>query len=75
MKILAFGKLTDILRQPEQELSGPETVAELRARLESSYPELKNMRYLIAVDKKTANDQTTLTEHSEVALLPPFSGG
>ncbi|MBN8677615.1 MAG: MoaD/ThiS family protein [Chitinophagales bacterium] len=75
MKILVFGKLTDILRQSEQELHGPETVAELRAALESSYPELKNMRYLIAVDKKTANDQTTLTEQSEVALLPPFSGG
>lgn len=75
MKILVFGKLTDVMRQSEYELSGSKTVAELRAALELSYPELKNMRYLIAVDKKTANDQTTLTEHSEVALLPPFSGG
>jgi molybdopterin converting factor small subunit len=75
MKILAFGKITDILRCTEQELRGPETVAELRERLETDYPELKTIRYLIAVDKKTASDQTTLSEHSEAALLPPFSGG
>ncbi len=75
MKILAFGKITDILGGTEQDLSGPKTVAELRERLETDHPELKNIRYLMAVDKKTANDQTALSEHSEVALLPPFSGG
>jgi molybdopterin converting factor small subunit len=32
-------------------------------------------KYVIAVDKKVANENTTLTENSIVALLPPFSGG
>jgi molybdopterin synthase sulfur carrier subunit len=75
MKILAFGKIADILRRPEQDIQGPETVAELRIFLEQEYPELKTLRYVIAVDKQIADEQTSLPGNAEVALLPPFSGG
>lgn len=75
MKILAFGKIADVLRQPALDFSGPKTVAELRERLETEYPDLKSLRYLIAVNKQIAEEQTTLAENAEVALLPPFSGG
>lgn len=75
MKVLAFGKIADILRQTEQDIKGPETVAALRIFLEKEYPELKSLRYLIAVDRQTAEEHTPLSENAEVALLPPFSGG
>lgn len=75
MKVLAFGKIADILHKPEQDIKGPETVAALRIFLEKEYPELKTLRYLIAVDKQIADENTLLTENAEVALLPPFSGG
>ncbi|MCC7465391.1 MAG: MoaD/ThiS family protein [Saprospiraceae bacterium] len=75
MKILAFGKIADILRRPEQDIQGPETVAELRIFLEQEYPELKTLRYVIAVDKQIADEEASLSENAEVALLPPFSGG
>ena len=39
------------------------------------YPALAGAKYVIAVDKKVVNENTTLAENSIVALLPPFSGG
>ncbi|MDO8366074.1 MAG: MoaD/ThiS family protein [Saprospiraceae bacterium] len=75
IKIVAFGKIADILPQQEWETDGLETAGMLRGQLEAKYPNLKGQRYLIAVDKKIANDDSPLEEHSVVALLPPFSGG
>jgi len=43
--------------------------------LHDLYPALAKAKYAIAVDKKVVNENTTLTENSIVALLPPFSGG
>ncbi len=73
--VLAFGKLADLLPQQEWEMAEMETAGTLRSRLEVQFPALKGMRYRIAVDKKLATDDTPLVHNSEVALLPPFSGG
>ncbi|MBC7775456.1 MAG: MoaD/ThiS family protein [Phycisphaerae bacterium] len=75
IKVLAFGKIADILPQQEWEMDGVVTTGMLRGQLEAKYPDLKGLRYLIAVDKKIANDDSPLEDRSEVALLPPFSGG
>lgn len=75
IKILAFGKIAELLSGAEQEMSGVETVGAVRKKLEADFPALSGLRYLIAVDKKIAGDEALLQEHSVVALLPPFSGG
>jgi len=75
IKIIAFGKIADLLPEQEWEIGGVETAGTLRGQLEAKYPNLKGQRYLIAVDKKIAHDDCPLEEHSVVALLPPFSGG
>lgn len=75
IKLLAFGKLADLLPQQEWEMSGVATAGAVRLQLETEFPALKGMRYLIAVDKKIATDDSPLAENSVVALLPPFSGG
>jgi molybdopterin synthase sulfur carrier subunit len=75
IKVLAFGKIADVLRRPEQDIQGPETVAQLRVFLEKEYPELKTFHYLVAVNRQAAEEDTPLSENAEVALLPPFSGG
>lgn len=56
-------------------MEGVTTVGEVRLQLETKFPALKGMRYLIAVDKKIVADDGLLREGSVVALLPPFSGG
>ena len=58
-------------------LSDPATVRQLRAALVERYPALAStMRHmLVAVDADYARDDAQLTERSEVALIPPVSGG
>ena len=72
--IIIFGRLTDTAGSSlalENIADTNSLVKELHIR----YPALADARYLVAVDKKVANENTTLTEDSIVALLPPFSGG
>ena len=74
VNIIIFGQLTDIAGSSlalENIADTNSLVKELHIR----YPALADARYLVAVDKKVANENTTLTENSIVALLPPFSGG
>ncbi len=75
IKIITFGKIADILPEQEWVIDSLETAGELRGQLEAKYPDLKSLRYLIAVDKRIADDESPLEDKSEVALLPPFSGG
>lgn len=56
-------------------MEGLQTTAELKAELEKQHPALRDMPYLLALDKKIVTTNTLLHEQAIVALLPPFSGG
>jgi molybdopterin converting factor small subunit len=47
----------------------------LKQKLEEKYSSLRNAKYIIAVDRKVIIKNTVINETSDVALLPPFSGG
>lgn len=53
------------------------SVADLRAELVRSVPELKTLQasLLVAVNNEYATDETRLTPTDEVACFPPVSGG
>jgi molybdopterin synthase catalytic subunit len=59
------------------DVSAAATLGELRQMVESEYPTLKPvLRHAVwAVDAAYADDQTSVTEDSDVALIPPVSGG
>jgi len=74
INIIIFGQLTDIAGSS----LALENIADtncLVEELHNRYPALAKAKYAIAVDKQVVNENTTLTENSIVALLPPFSGG
>ncbi len=52
-----------------------ETLGDLRNAVESKFPQLKNKMYKIAQNRKLVNENEKLTEHDEIAFLPPFAGG
>ena len=58
-------------------LSESATVRELRNELVKLYPELASLisNSVFSVDHEYANDQSKLLDGSEVALIPPVSGG
>lgn len=47
----------------------------LKMWLAINYPNLKNLKITIAVNKQIVHSKTILSDGCEVALLPPFSGG
>jgi molybdopterin converting factor subunit 1 len=77
LKVKAFGITKDILgnREIVIELQG-QTVAQLRAKLIDDYPALSGLKSLmIAVNSNYAEDNLSLQNTDEVALIPPVSGG
>ncbi len=75
MKILAFGKIAELLGKTELELDNMPNTDILLGFLQQQYPELKNMKFSLAVNKKQVTGNTEIPQGAEVALLPPFSGG
>jgi molybdopterin synthase sulfur carrier subunit len=41
----------------------------------ATYPSIKDAKFVISVDKKITVENTAIDTTSEIALLPPFSGG
>jgi len=74
VNIIIFGRLADIAGS-SLALENVADTNTLVKELHILYPALADAKYLIAVNKKVVNENTSLTENSIVALLPPFSGG
>jgi len=50
-------------------------VSEMRSHLEKNYPILRNIPYLVAVNRTISSPENPLTTNDDIAILPPFSGG
>ena len=75
VQIVLFGQLTDIAGNNTIAVNDvPDTDALIKA-INQLYPAMSDVKYVIAVDKKIIRLNVILTENSEVALLPAFSGG
>ncbi len=75
IKIKAFGPIADKMNARELELDPPGNLDDLRKALHEKYPQLVHLDFAIAVDRKIIRENAPLSPGSEVALLPPFSGG
>lgn len=74
VKVIMFGKLVDIAGNSVTIDEAKDTDSLVNC-LNKTYPALANTKYVIAVNKKVINQNTALDNNSEIALLPPFSGG
>jgi len=75
IKILLFGQLKERLGADFIEIEGAEDSDLLMVKLKSEFPILSDISFRVAVDKNLVSEKVVLSEKSEVALLPPFSGG
>lgn len=79
LKIILFAAARDACETSEAELDlqQPATVANLKLELTKRFPQLEPIlsRSAISVDQQYADDQFELTESSEIAIIPPVSGG
>ena len=74
-----FARARDLVGKSEVavELSPDATVADLRHRLSVDFPAMKSLlqNSALAVNNEFADDSLRLPLNSEIALLPPVSGG
>ncbi|GIV31512.1 MAG: molybdopterin converting factor small subunit [Saprospiraceae bacterium] len=78
LQLLAFGIARDITGQRFLELELPEgtTVARLREWLTEKHPRFNSLASLrFAVNNEYAEEERTLQDGDEVAIIPPVSGG
>ncbi len=77
-RVLLFGRLSDIAGWREREFESP-SIAGLRARLASEDAVLGEALgapgVQVALDQAIVRGDAALTDRSEVAFLPPMSGG
>jgi molybdopterin synthase sulfur carrier subunit len=75
VKIIFFGQLTDITGNDTVAVENISDTDGLVMEINKLYPAMSGVKYIIAVDKKVIQENTVIGETSNVALLPPFSGG
>lgn len=76
--ILAFGIVKEIISASEKELELEDhiSVAALREKLETDFPEIKKLKsYMVAVNDEYAENNLILKPDDEIAIIPPVSGG
>ncbi|QNL50158.1 MoaD/ThiS family protein [Olivibacter sp. SDN3] len=76
ISVFFFGQLTDItgcaIMQLKDEVQDTDQLDNL---LKERYPLLQQSKYVITVDRTIIRENRRLTPDTEIALLPPFSGG
>jgi sulfur-carrier protein len=73
--ILAFGQLAELTGKQSWKLQDIFDITALKQSIETSFPAISNINYLVAIDKKIIKENAPLADQATVALLPPFSGG
>ena len=75
LKIKYFGLLAEITLCNEEVLEFSETtIAEVLEVLHNKYPSLRNKDFQVAQDLEIVS-KDSIVSATEIALLPPFSGG
>jgi len=75
INILSFGSLSEVVAGgPVDNIDLKDSNA-FKKYLLSTYPELSDKKFLIAINKNIIQQNTILSEFDTVAILPPFSGG
>jgi len=75
LNVKYFGLLAEITNCSEETIDfSKKTVKDLLMLLNKKYPELKDKDFQVAQNNEIVLKNTLISE-SEIALLPPFSGG
>lgn len=75
LTIRLFGQFVEMAGSQTLQVDAVADTNALRRKLESMFPTLQSIPYLLAVNKEVTTGNTVLQPGVEVALLPPYSGG
>ena len=75
VNVLFFGALAEIAGCSQIKVEHVDNTDLLHEYLVKRYPLLANRKFAVALNKTVVQQSAIIPENSEVALLPPFSGG
>lgn len=79
IKVLTFAAARERFGDSSIELELPDnsTLADLKEKLEANFPDCVELirRSAFSIDQQYAIDAAKLTADSEIAIIPPVSGG
>jgi molybdopterin synthase sulfur carrier subunit len=77
LTIKYFGAVADVTQKQEEQFQfeNVNSLEGIQSELKARYPDLQKITYSFAINKSLANENTTLKDNDELALLPPFAGG
>ena len=75
IKILFFGVLAEEAGAERIELETGSDLGGLKRQVEKMFPAFGRYDYRVSVNRTLVQDNISLSDGDEVALLPPFAGG
>jgi molybdopterin converting factor small subunit len=75
ISVMVFGQLTDWTGGNTVQVEGVADTDTLVRVLKEKYPGLAQVKFTVAVDRKTITTNTPVHPGTTIALMPPFSGG
>ena len=75
IELISFGKISDFIKNQTIVLTDISNTDELKAFLETSFPALANIKYKFALNNDLVQENSNISNHDTVAIMPPFSGG
>lgn len=76
IKVLFWGVLTDVAQTKQVEIQDVSQLKALKQQLFEQYPKLAVYSHHIAINHEIVHEENwTLEDGDEVALLPPYAGG
>lgn len=73
--LLFFGQLTTIIGSNNMTIEDIKDTESILLYIGERFPEIKNAKYVIALNNEVIQNNTVLKEGDNLAFLPPFSGG
>ena len=73
--MISFGKISEVIANQKIVVTEVIDTDSLKSFLEIEFPELKKMKYKLAMNKQLIQQNTAITNNANIAILPPFSGG
>jgi len=74
-KVLLFGMLADVAKQPMLEIENANDTDTLLSKVKEMNPSFESFKFVIAVNKKIITKKELINENDVIALLPPYAGG
>jgi sulfur-carrier protein len=75
VKVLFFGVLVEVTGTSFKSYRDVKSVGDLIFRIKDQFPEIVHYNYRISVNNRMVDNDPSLADGDEIALMPPFTGG